>query len=423
MIDRLKKRLTATLAFGVSLILVLISFFVVFTFYRQSKSAIYTGMDQVYESLNDEKVNEIIPDTISDVGEGTLDLSGSNIDFGTNTAIFIAKFKPEFDGTLNYTFVLNDLSGSENEIDQFKQDAFTVDETGKSQGVINFTFYSKKDYTKGTLVLFNSDEQFLGRVRTLISTTAAILIVGILFSFWVARMLASWLTRPVQETLENQTSFISDVSHELKTPLAVITANADAIEADYGESKWLTSIKTESIRMAGLITELLAASKLEHADTVTTFESVDFSSIVNEAVMTFDALAYEKGVLIDSDIADNIIVLGSAEKLRRLVGILLDNAVKYVNEGGSIVVKLQQRIGTPILTVKNTGSYVEKEYRKKIFDRFFRVDESRTTDGTFGSYGLGLSIARSIVEEHNGDIVCQSFRSASGDSTLFKVTL
>ena len=423
MIDRLKKRLTATLAFGVSLILVLISFFVVFTFYRQSKSAIYTGMDQVYESLNDEKVNEIIPDTISDVGEGTLDLSGSNIDFGTNTAIFIAKFKPEFDGTLNYTFVLNDLSGSENEIDQFKQDAFTVDETGKSQGVINFTFYSKKDYTKGTLVLFNSDEQFLGRVRTLISTTAAILIVGILFSFWVARMLASWLTRPVQETLENQTSFISDVSHELKTPLAVITANADAIEADYGESKWLTSIKTESIRMAGLITELLAASKLEHADTVTTFESVDFSSIVNEAVMTFDALAYEKGVLIDSDIADNIIVLGSAEKLRRLVGILLDNAVKYVNEGGSIVVKLQQRIGTPILTVKNTGSYVEKEYRKKIFDRFFRVDESRTKDGTFGSYGLGLSIARSIVEEHNGDIVCQSFRSASGDSTLFKVTL
>ena len=423
MIDRLKKRLTATLAFGVSLILVLISFFVVFTFYRQSKSAIYTGMDQVYESLNDEKVNEIIPDTISDVGEGTLDLSGSNIDFGTNTAIFIAKFKPEFDGTLNYTFVLNDLSGSENDIDQFKQDAFTVDETGKSQGVINFTFYSKKDYTKGTLVLFNSDEQFLGRVRTLISTTAAILIVGILFSFWVARMLASWLTRPVQETLENQTSFISDVSHELKTPLAVITANADAIEADYGESKWLTSIKTESIRMAGLITELLAASKLEHADTVTTFESVDFSSIVNEAVMTFDALAYEKGVLIDSDIADNIIVLGSAEKLRRLVGILLDNAVKYVNEGGSIVVKLQQRIGTPILTVKNTGSYVEKEYRKKIFDRFFRVDESRTKDGTFGSYGLGLSIARSIVEEHNGDIVCQSFRSASGDSTLFKVTL
>ena len=298
-----------------------------------------------------------------------------------------------------------------------------VDETGRSQGVINFTFYSKKDYSKGTLVLFNSDEQFLGRVRTLISTTAAILIVGILFSFWVARMLASWLTRPVQETLENQTSFISDVSHELKTPLAVITANADAIEADYGESKWLTSIKTESIRMAGLITELLAASKLEHADTVTTFESVDFSSIVNEAVMTFDALAYEKGVLIDSDIADNIIVLGSAEKLRRLVGILLDNAVKYVNEGGSIVVKLQQRIGTPILTVKNTGSYVEKEYRKKIFDRFFRVDESRTKDGTFGSYGLGLSIARSIVEEHNGDIVCQSFRSASGDSTLFKVTL
>lgn len=423
MIDRLKKRLTATLAFGVSLILVLISFFVVFTFYRQSKSAIYTGMDQVYESLNDEKVNEIIPDTISDVGEGTLDLSGSDIDFGTNTAIFIAKFKPEFAGTLNYTFVLNDLSRSENDIDQFKQDAFTVDETGRSQGVINFTFYSKKDYSKGTLVLFNSDEQFLGRVRTLISTTAAILIVGILFSFWVARMLASWLTRPVQETLENQTSFISDVSHELKTPLAVITANADAIEADYGESKWLTSIKTESIRMAGLITELLAASKLEHADTVTTFESVDFSSIVNEAVMTFDALAYEKGVLIDSDIADNIIVLGSAEKLRRLVGILLDNAVKYVNEGGSIVVKLQQRIGSPILTVKNTGSYVEKEYRKKIFDRFFRVDESRTKDGTFGSYGLGLSIARTIVEEHNGDIVCQSFRSASGDSTLFKVTL
>ncbi len=422
MVEKLKKRLTMTLAFGVSLVLVLLSFFVVFTFYRSNKSEIYNGMMNVFDHVDDEIIEAIIPDTIPKGNEdGSSAVIKNDIDFGTNTAVFISKDRSE-KLTLSTSYLLNDLSSDSADKDKLIMDAFKIAEEGKSQGVIDFTFYSKKDFKRGTLVLFNSDETFIAKVRALISTTAAILIVGILFSFWIARMLAAWLTKPVKETLDNQSTFISDVSHELKTPLAVITANADAIEAESGDSKWLTSIKSESLRMAGLITELLAASRLERADTVKTFEKVDFSSVVNETVMTFDALAFEKGVLIDTDIPDGIYVQGSKEKLHRLVGILVDNAVKYVNEGGSINVKLHQRLGSVVLTVKNTGSFVEKEYRKKIFDRFFRVDESRAKNGSFGSYGLGLSIARSIVEEHNGDISCTSV-SGNPDVTTFKVSI
>lgn len=422
MVEKLKKRLTMTLAFGVSLILVLLSFFVVFTFYRSNKTEIYNGMMNVFDHVDDELIESIIPETIP-AGEkdGSSAVIANDIDFGTNNAVFISKDQTA-KLTLSTSYLLNNLSSDSADKDEIIMNAFKVAEGDKWQGVMDFTFYSKKDYKRGTLVLFNSDETFIAKVRALISTTAAILIVGILFSFWVARMLAAWLTRPVKETLDNQSTFISDVSHELKTPLAVITANADAIEAESGDSKWLTSIKTESIRMAGLITELLAASKLELADTVKTFEKVDFSSVVNATVMTFDALAFEKGVLIDTDVPDNIYVVGSEEKLHRLVGILVDNAVKYVNEGGNIYIKLHQRLGTVVLTVKNTGSFVEKEYRKKIFDRFFRVDESRAKNGNFGSYGLGLSIARSIVEEHNGDIVCTS-NKGNPDTTVFKVTI
>ena len=421
MVSKLKKRLTITLATGVSLILIMISFFVIFIFYSQNASAVYSDMATVLDRISEETIADVIPEKLPENNDEA-PLEEPDIDFGTNSAVFVASFDTTVKGSLSFPFGLSDKTRTESSADILSQDALAVADGGDEKGIIGFTFYAKKAYEGGTLVLFSSDESFIAKVRILVSTTVAILAVGILFSFWVARMLSEWLTKPVQETLDNQTSFISDVSHELKTPLAVITANADAIETDTGESKWLTSIKNEALRMAGLISELLTASRLERSDDAKTFTKTDLSSIVNETVMTFDALAFEKKALIDTDIADNVTVIGSKEKLRRLVGILLDNAVKYVNEGGSINVKLTQRLGTAYLTVRNTGSFVEKEYRKKIFDRFFRVDESRAKNENFGSYGLGLSIARSIVEEHNGNIVCQSAHG-DPDVTTFRVSI
>ncbi len=421
MVSRLKLRLTVTLTLGASLVIMLIVFFIVFSFYRQNSNSIYAEMTDVFECVSDEDLQKIIPDTLPEKPDSVLNLA-ADLDFGSNVAVFVANFDTSFIGSLRFPFILSDGNVPSETVNRLAQTALNIAESNEAKGVYGFNLYMKKAYSAGTLVLFSDDDTFIGKVRVLISVSLAILAVGLLASVWIARIVADWLTKPVEETLENQSTFISDVSHELKTPLAVITANADALETETGENKWLSSIKNESLRMAGLITELLDASRLERNDDTKTFTDTDLSSVVNETIMTFDALAFEKGVLIESDVSDGVTVLGSPEKLRRLTGILFDNAVKYVNEGGSIYVKLYHRLGTAVLIVRNTGSFVKKEDRKKIFDRFFRADESRAKEGTFGSYGLGLSIARSIVEEHNGDIVCQSV-AGDPDVTTFKVTI
>ena len=216
------------------------------------------------------------------------------------------------------------------------------------------------------------------------------------------------------------------MSHELKTPLAVINANAEALESESGDNKWVGSIRSEAMRMSGLINELLAASRLEKGDLQKTFARTDLSSIVNETVMTFDAMAFERGVMIDTDIHDGIFVEGNPEKLHQLTAILLDNAVKYVNENGRITVNLYTRFANTVLEVSNTGSFIDKDKTKKIFERFYRLDESRTNEGKYKSYGLGLSIARAITEDHGGNISASSRRGngeGSPDGTTFKVVL
>lgn len=425
MVDKLRKRLSFLIGLGMSLIVALVGLTIIITYYSQSMAIIYSEMASEFAKIDDETLAALIPENLPSTGTSETEVIANDFDFGQDIAIFVADYNrsnKQFKGTLRYPYVLCFHDSDNADVSTMVTYALSVADGKDEKGLMGFTVFSKHEYSSGTLVLFSGDEYFIDNIKVVISTTVAIFVLGLLFSSWLGRILSGWLVKPIEDTLDNQSTFISDVSHELKTPLAVITSNADVLESDIGESKWLTSIKNESLRMAGLISELLAASRLERADDAKTFEEVDFSSIVNETVMTFDAMAFEKGVLIDTDIADNINVIGSPEKLRRLIGILLDNAVKYAGDPGSITVKLSKGFGNVYLSVKNTGSYVEKENRKKIFDRFYRVDQSRARDENFGSYGLGLSIARSIVEEHNGSIVCQSAH-ADPDFTIFKVTL
>lgn len=232
--------------------------------------------------------------------------------------------------------------------------------------------------------------------------------IGIFFIFLLVVFLSRWIVRPVQSAFDSQKQFIADASHELKTPLTIITANAEVLAGSIGGNKWLENIISQSGRMDKLIKSLLDLARLDsHAQFPgLAFSSFDMGKTVNNAALSFKSLAYEQEKTFHIDIADNIPFYGNEESIRQLVTLLLDNAFKFSNSKGIISLCLAQQDEDKILTVENSGKGIPKEEQQRIFQRFYRSDASRNRES--GGYGLGLSIAASIVQMHHGKIDIQS---------------
>ena len=236
----------------------------------------------------------------------------------------------------------------------------------------------------------------------------------ILFAF-VAILLSKWLIRPVQDAFNRQKQFISDASHELKTPLSVISANADVLADEIGDNTYLSYIREETKRMNHLVQDLLTLTRLEN-NTTESLESFDLSQLVLQSALPFESTAFEAGKTLQLNVKEDIAFTGYPDKIRQLIGILLDNAIKYSNEGGLISLTLSACRGNPVLEVFNTGRGIPAEEYTNIFERFYRIDPCRCRNS--GSYGLGLSIAHSIVTLHNAKIVIDS---EPGEYVRFKI--
>ncbi len=240
--------------------------------------------------------------------------------------------------------------------------------------------------------------------------------------FAVSWFLSRWLVRPVEEGWRQQQQFVADASHELKTPLTVLLADADILLArgeDTVDSqrKWVESIREEGLRMKGLVQDLLYLARGDAGQRARPREAVSLSDAVESCVLAFEPVAFEAGLTLDSELTSGLSVLGDGEELRRLGAILLDNACKYCEPGGRITVTLKGD-ERAVLTVHNTGEPIPAEAQAHLFERFYRADAARSRET--GGYGLGLSIASAIVEEHRGKI---AVRSAPGEGTAFTVTL
>lgn len=265
---------------------------------------------------------------------------------------------------------------------------------------INIIF-NKYSYSINNNILTVVDNSYqTERMNNYITLSFIIFILSEIVSFIIANNLTKWITKPVIESFERERKFIGDASHELKTPIAVIMASADAYSQDKN-NKWLDNIKSESDRMSKLVKELLDLNQLENNTKEFKKEKTNFSKLVESSLLPYESLFFENNLKFDYDIKENIFLEVNEDKIKELISILIDNAIKYSKEKGHV--KLSLYIDKDIcLKVSNKGDEIPLEDRDKIFDRFYKVDKSRNRKSN--NYGLGLSIAKKIVELHSGEI-------------------
>lgn len=281
-------------------------------------------------------------------------------------------------------------------------------------------YYISTD-SDGTRIAFIDASSDIAAMAELVVSSLLVGILALLAFFFVSLLLANFALKPVETAWNRQKQFVADASHELKTPLTVILANQKILlshpEKTVAEqSQWVENTQSEGVRMKSLVEDLLFLAKTDDGMSKETLSSVNLSEIAQGSILSFASLAFESGITLNDSIQPDIELTGSESKLRRLCGVLLDNALKYVNRRGAVDVDLGVENGNALLRVHNTGTPIPAEELPHLFERFYRVDRARSA----GGYGLGLSIAQSIVKAHGGKITVTSTAEAG---TTFIATL
>ncbi len=289
---------------------------------------------------------------------------------------------------------------------------------GKTRGYEGIYKYQISDQAYGSLVVFLDCRDQLQSITLLLLVSGGVALGTHLLVFILVYVFSRKAIKPMIDSMEKQKQFITDAGHEIKTPLAIISANADVLELTGGESEWITSIRNQTVRLDKLVRNLLTLSKLDEGRIELVFTDFDLTDAVTEIAGSFRALAetHQKELLLE--LQPGLRFHGDRDGIHQLISTLLDNAMKYSNFGGRIRVTLSSFKKGIKLEVYNTVDTINCEDLNRYFDRFYRADASRSR--VTGGYGIGLSIARSIVEAHHGKIFV---KSSDGKSVCFTVLL
>ena len=263
-----------------------------------------------------------------------------------------------------------------------------------------------------TRITFLDCSTSLAQFRRFLYASIIMSVAGLLIIFVFICYFAGRIVKPVAESYEKQKRFITDAGHELKTPITIIRADADVLRADLDEeNEWISDIRRQTNRLAELTEELIYLSRMEEENAALQMQELSLSELVDETARSFQALARSKGKTFSSSVAPDLHVSGDEKALAKLVSVLLDNAMKYSTEGGTVELGLREVGRNARLTVKNSTPPMEKGNAERLFERFTREDRSRSSES--GGFGLGLAIAKAVTEAHRGRIRAESEDGAS----------
>ncbi len=288
----------------------------------------------------------------------------------------------------------------------------------QDKNFVDDLIYSFLETESGSVVAFLDISLDKAILSQLLSLTILIGLGTLLGMLIISIALSHWLIAPVKNSFDLQRRFIADASHELKTPIATISTNTDVLIEQYGDLKWLNFIKAETARMQRLVGDLLYLASNEHGKVEHTRERFNLSDTVALTAMSFEGRAFEGGKRIELDITPELNLVGDCDGIKQVVAILVDNAVKHTEVGGTITVSLKKIQNRNHIVVNNTGNGIPLNEREKIFERFYRSDTVRNSDSA--SYGLGLAIAKAIVLQHKGKITAGG---VEGEYAELKVVL
>lgn len=278
-------------------------------------------------------------------------------------------------------------------------------ESSRESGRIGQYLFLKVEKPTGSLIVFRNISEDISANRKMLVNTILIGLGTLALLLVITFALSHIVTQPAERAFTQQKQFIADASHELKTPLSAVSVNAEVLKEEIGNNKWLDNIILECRRMEELVLSLLTLAKLDAGEKKpAAMEKQSLSTLCNEAVLSFESLAYEKKVELSSDIDENTVLSGNRSELKQVLSILIDNAFKYVDEHGTVSVSLKNK-DKIVLSVSNTGPAIDPEALPHLFERFYRADSSRSGEKSFG---LGLAIADEIVKRHKGTIAVES---------------
>jgi len=395
----------------------------------QQETENVTGDNQWNMSLSPEEDYEIVP-----LGRNTLTLDDLFADLGMGDGRESMERRqettepvPKSLGSIDFFIVMADTEGKylatlnndDLEADTAQKYVSAILKEKSSSGMIDnkYQFY-QMGKSNGTIMVFTDKSAEIDMLKKLNRTTIAIGILSFMLLAAAAFFLSKKVMQPLKSAFEKQKQFISDASHELKTPLTVISANADVLTDEIGENRWLTYIKSQTDRMNILVNDLLNLTRLENNSTNFVRTDFDLSKAINNTALPFECQAFELNKKYYVDVEEGLMINGSEQHIKQMVAIFIDNALKYSGENGTIKVSLKHQGDKKIFSVYNTGKGIRDEEADKIFERFYRSDASRNR--ATGGYGLGLAIAKSIIDKHKFKI---NVENVEGRSIRFVVIM
>lgn len=282
-----------------------------------------------------------------------------------------------------------------------------LQKSGKKFGSIDDYIYLVRILKSGnTVYIFVNNKEALQNSKQFFIVSIFIFLLSVIVFTIISYYLSRWMIKPSEKAIKNQKIFVANISHDLKTPITIIRANADLIENEVKNKKSIKYIQQETEKLNHLVNEMLTLTRIDNTISKENFKSFNFGDSLFDVVLPFESIAYEKGIRFNVNIDEVTDYFGDESNIQKLAEILIDNAMSYTAKGGIVDVDAYENSKAVTLSVTNTGEPISDEKKVEIFDRFYR--ESKSRERTGNHYGLGLSIANTIVKKHNGKITVES---------------